>query len=221
MRQNLVRTLAAVAALWLGAACASTSGVVISQVYGGNGSTYNRDYVELFNAGNAPVTMNNWSIQYSSATGTGLFNGNGISTINATLQPGQYHLVGLNVAATGLALPAVDTSGSNSTNLSSASGKLVLVNTNTGLACNGSSSVCSAAQLAQIVDLVGYGSADFREGTAAAPVASSTTALFRSLGGCTDTNQNSSDFVAGTPARIRWRCSSAMTTARPVPAPST
>ena len=32
---------------------ASTSGVVISQVYGGNGNTVASDYVELFNAGPA------------------------------------------------------------------------------------------------------------------------------------------------------------------------
>jgi predicted extracellular nuclease len=52
---------------------ASTSGVVISAVYGrgGNtGATYTNDYIELFNAGTAPVSLNGWSVQYASATGT-------------------------------------------------------------------------------------------------------------------------------------------------------
>ena len=201
---HLPRAFAALAAVWIGAASASTSGIVISQVYGGNGTTYNRDYVELFNAGNAPVTMTNWSIQYSSATGTGLFSSNGISTINATLQPGQYHLVGLSTAATGLALPAVDTSGSSSTNLSSGSGKVVLASVNTGLACNGAVAgtnvvVCTPAQLAQIVDAVGYGTANFSE-TAAAPALTTSTALFRAVNGCTDSGSNAADFSTGTPA---------------------
>jgi hypothetical protein len=44
--------LAAIAA----PAFASTSGVVISRVYGGTGGTYASDQVELFNAGSTAVT---------------------------------------------------------------------------------------------------------------------------------------------------------------------
>ena len=47
--------------------------VVISQVYGGGGNasaTLNRDYVELFNAGDTEQPLSGWSIQYASATGT-------------------------------------------------------------------------------------------------------------------------------------------------------
>ena len=199
------RLLACVASGVLGlaapAALASTSGVVISQIYGGNGSTYASDYVELFNAGTAPVVITGWSIQYSSASGTGLFSGNGISTLSGTLQPGQYHLVRLNTVASGTALPTPDTLGSNATNLSGTAGKVVLANVSTGLACNGGSTACNATQLAQIVDAVGYGSsANFFEGSAAAPAPTSTTALFRALGGCTDTDQNSTNFATGTPA---------------------
>ena len=68
---------------------ASTSGVVISQVYGANGNTYASDYVELFNAGSTAVTLSGWSIQYASATGVGKF-ANGSTALNGTLQPGQY-----------------------------------------------------------------------------------------------------------------------------------
>ena len=71
---------------------ASTSGVVISQVFGGNGAApnaYASDYVELFNAGSTAQSISGWSIQYSSAAGTGTFASNGVTTLSGTLQPGQ------------------------------------------------------------------------------------------------------------------------------------
>jgi predicted extracellular nuclease len=176
---------------------ASTSGVVISQIYGGNGNTFNRDYVELFNASSSPVDIAGWSIQYSSATGTGLFSANGVTVLSGTLQPGQYQLVGLATSTTGGALPAVDASGTS--NMSGTAGKVVLVNTNTGLACNGGSTPCNTTQTAQIVDLVGYGTANFFEASPA-PAITSTSALFRAAGGCADTDNNGVDFSVSAPA---------------------
>jgi uncharacterized protein len=176
---------------------ASTQGVVISQVYGGNGSTFNRDYVELFNASSQAVNISGWSIQYSSATGTGLFSGNGIAALSGTLQPGQYYLVGLATAANGAALPAVDATGT--TNMSGTAGKVVLVNTSAGLACNGGSTPCNASQQAQIVNLVGFGTANYFE-TQAATAITSSTALLRANNGCVDTNNNATDFAAGSPS---------------------
>jgi uncharacterized protein len=199
---RLLRRIGALAALLAATAAApafaSTSGIVISQVYGGNGATYARDYVELFNGGSAPVSLAGWSVQYASATGTGNFSANGVVALSGTLQPGQYFLVGLATSASGSALPATDASGA--LNLSSTGGKVIVANVSTGLACNGGSTACSAAQLAQIVDLVGYGSANFFEGAAAAPAPSSTLALLRSGAGCADTGSNAADFAAGTPA---------------------
>lgn len=186
---------------WLGLSSLSLpvyAEVVISQVYGGQGSVYNQDFVELFNAGSAAISIDGWSVQYSSATGTGNFSANGVTTLSGTLQPGQYYLVGLRSAANGSALPALDTNN-NATDMSGTNGKVVLVNSSAGLACNGGSTACTPAQLAQIVDLVGYGSANFFEG-AAAPAITGSTALFRKNNGCQDTNQNSSDFSTGTPA---------------------
>ena len=175
---------------------ASSSGVVISQVYGGNGNTFASDYVELFNAGSSAVAISGWSIQYGSATGTGTFASNGVTTLNGLLQPGQYWLVKLATTA-GPALPTADATGS--TNISGSAGKIVLANVSTGLACNGSSVVCSAAQVAQMVDLVGYGpSANYAEGSPA-PAPNSTTAIVRAANGCTDTNNNATDFATGSP----------------------
>ncbi len=180
-----------------GLASASTEGVVISQIYGGNGNVHQQDYVELFNASNVPVNISGWSIQYASATGSGNFANNGVTSLAGTLQPGQYYLVGLASASSGAALPSLDAEGNS--NLSGSRGKVVLVDNSNGLACNGSSTACSNNQIAQIVDLVGYGSANYFE-TAAAPSSSSSSALFRAQDGCTDTDNNASDFSVASPA---------------------
>ncbi|MFM2402966.1 MAG: hypothetical protein RL223_846, partial [Pseudomonadota bacterium] len=170
--------------------------VVISQVYGGNGNTWASDYVELFNRGSTAVDVSGWSVQYASATGTGAFAANGVTALAGTLAPGRYLLVKLATSTTGTALPAADASGS--LNLSGSNGKVVLANTANGLACNGGSISC-AAYAAQVVDLVGYGTANWAEGTAA-PAASATSALLRAGNGCTDSGNNATDFSTGTPA---------------------
>ena len=173
--------------------------VVISQVYGGGGNTgaqYRNDFVELFNRGTTPVSLNGWSIQYTSATGTGNFSTN-LTPLAGTLAPGQYYLIQLAVGANLSApLPSPDATGT--TAMSATGGKVVLVNTSTGLACNGGSAPCDATQLAQIVDLVGWDGANFFE-TAPAPTTSNTTAVIRGAGGCTDTDSNAADFVLGAP----------------------
>lgn len=181
------------------AAGAGRAQVVISQVFGGNGNSYARDYVELFNRGTAPISLLGTSIQYSSATGAGLFSANGISSLSGTLEPGQYQLVALGTAAAGAPLPSPFIEGSTSTNLSASNGKVVLVSSTSGLACNGGSTPCSPAQQALILDLVGYGNANFFEGGSAAPTAGSTTALFRDGNGCVETNENGADFGTGVP----------------------
>jgi DNA/RNA endonuclease G (NUC1) len=175
--------------------------VVISQVYGAGGNSgalLRNDYVELFNRGDTPATLNGWSIQYGSATGTGNFGGNPVVTLSGTLAPGQYYLVQLSGGSNGSPLPTPDLTGTIS--MAAGAGKVVLASTTTGLACNGSSTPCSAAQLAQIVDLVGYGNANFFEGTGPAPTISAATAALRAGDGCQDTNDNSADFSAVTPA---------------------
>lgn len=178
------------------AVLASANGVVISQVYGGNGNVFKNDYVELFNAGAAPVSLGGMSVQYASATGTGNFVA--VPLTNFTLQPGQYYLVKLGpTSANGADLITADATGS--TDLSGTNGKIILASQATTIGCNGGSNACSDAQKALIVDLLGYGTANFFEGTASI-AATSTTALFRAANGCTDTDSNTADFARGTPA---------------------
>jgi len=94
-------------------------------------------------------------------------------------------------------LPTPDATGT--VNMSGTGGKVALVNTAAGLACNGGSTACSAAQLAQIVDLVGWDGANFFE-TAAAPTTSAITAIFRNANGCAETDNNAADFSTSAPA---------------------
>src|SRR5688500_6434315 len=55
-------------------ASAVSPDLVISQVYGGGGNAgapYTNDFIEIFNRGDAPVSLSGKSLQYASATGTG------------------------------------------------------------------------------------------------------------------------------------------------------
>ena len=189
--------------LLAGAGAAQAAGsVVISQVYGGGGNAnapYQNDFVELFNRSTSPVALSGWSVQYASATGTGNFAANAVIALSGTLQPGQYYLIKLASNGTvGAVLPTADATVTG-LNISGASGKVALVSSSSGLACNGGSVTCTPAQQAQILDLVGYGAANFFEGSPT-PGLSNTTAAQRSSAGCTDTDQNNADFSIGAPA---------------------
>ncbi|MFZ5884903.1 MAG: ExeM/NucH family extracellular endonuclease [Chloroflexota bacterium] len=200
-------SLALVLALTLGAlptnarpVQALSADVVISQVYGGGGNAgavLRNDFVELFNRGTTTVSLNGLSIQYTSATGTGLFSQQPVVLLSGSLAPGQYYLVQLASGGTnGALLPTPNATGT--INMSATGGKVALVNSTTGLACNGSSTPCTPAQLALIKDLVGWDGANFYE-TAPAPATTNSTAVLRLGNGCAETDSNAMDFAAGTP----------------------
>jgi uncharacterized protein len=208
----IVAVAALVASLLPAVASATTASstgpaLVISQVYGGGGNTgaqYTHDYIEVFNRGDAPANLSGSSLQYASATGTGNFGANSgqlTELPNVTLQPGQYYLVQQAAGAgNGVPLPTPDLIDPTPIAMAAGSGKVALATGTTSLGCNGGSTVCSAEQLERIVDLVGYGTANFFEGAGAAPALSNTTAALRAAGGCTDTDDNAADFSAASPA---------------------
>lgn len=177
----------------------------ISQVYGGGGNTnapYTHDFIELFNSSGSAISLNGLSLQYAGATGTGNFGAasNQLTELpNVLLQPGQYFLVQQAGGSIGSPLPTPDFIDSNPIAMNSTAGKVALVDGTTSLGCNGSSTPCAPSQLARIIDLVGYGTANFYEGAAAAPAPSNTNSILRDAGGCIDTTNNSTDFVTGTP----------------------
>ena len=168
--------------------------LVISQFYGagGNtGATLNADYVELHNISAVAQSTSGLSIQYASATNTGLWTG--VSALPAaSIPPGGYYLIQMiSTCATGSALPTPDYVSNPTIAMSGTSGKVALVNGVTAL------TGCPAATA--VIDLVGYGTANCSE-TAATAVLTPTTGGIRNNNGCTETNNNLSDFTLGTPA---------------------
>jgi hypothetical protein len=183
--------------------------VVISQIYTGggeSGATFRNDFVELFNRGGTGVNLAGWSLQFSSATGTTwqLTNLAGV-----TLLPGQHYLLQLaSAGANGASLPTPDSASGIA--LSPVGGKVVLSFNNTLMPPGPPCPIGPG-----VVDLVGYGAGtNCAEGNPA-PAPANTSADLRSENGCTDTNNNSTDFASGTPdprnsAQAATPCSSSV-----------
>jgi hypothetical protein len=192
----LVPLLAMTLLLGAQAARASSSGIVVSQIYagGGNsGASYTNDFVELFNGGSSPADLTGWSIQYASAASTSW----SVTALSGSIAPGHYYLVQLaSSGSVGSGLPTPDATGT--TNIANSGGKVALVQAATALTCGASAGSCSAVP--SVVDLLGYGPATDYEGSGAAPALSSTNAAARAGNGCTDTNSSSADFTAVAPA---------------------
>jgi len=191
---------------------AASGTVVISQVYGGGGNAgapLTHDFVELHNVSDVAVSVDGWSIQYASATGSGNFGAasNQITELAGTIAPHGYLLVQEAGGANGVPLPAPDVTDATPIAMAAGSGKIALVSSTAPLGCNGSvTQPCTASALAAIVDLVGYGSANLFEGSGAAPAPSNDRAVLRADGddadvepGDRDTDDNSLDFTTETP----------------------
>jgi hypothetical protein len=187
------------------AAPAAPGDIVFSQIYsnGGNpGSTYQNNYLEFYNRTNAAIDFSGWRVYL--ASGNGPFN----QAISVTSSRG------IPVAAHGYLLIGFGPTSSNGatvpadffipyfspipevppTNISP-TGKVFLTQPGTMIF----GSTCPLPN-SQIVDFVGYGSTiTCFEGTGPTATTANTTAALRKLGGCTDTDNNSSDFRIGSP----------------------
>ena len=217
-----VGLIALLSIVWIGASVSAQTGffsglfgpkasttLVLSQVApGGGGSTgtYVFDYIEIKNISGSSQSLNGLSLYYGSATGKFASSAtNAFALPNVSLNPGQYYLVQLGSAGTaGAAFPVTPDATSSGLSMSGTSGKVALVNTagfpqNT---CGDAAAICSAAQLAQIVDWVAYGAAGNGtagngEGGTAVNNGSAIAApqgAVRKAAGCTDTDNNNSDF---------------------------
>ncbi len=172
-----------------------SSGMVISEVYGGGGSSaataaYKYDFIELLNLGTTAVDISTWSVQYTSSTGGGW----SVTPLTglAPVQPGRSVLVRMGTSGTtGATLPAHDVSGGSA--MSATSGKVALVASSTAL-----TTPCPASSA--WVDFVGYGTAaNCSEGSPTQDTAADTSAQ-RSSNGCAETDVNATDFTVGTPS---------------------
>jgi hypothetical protein len=163
---------------------------VISQVYGGGGAsapTFKWDYVELHNPSYFSVSVEGWSVQYTSATGSNPYQ---VTPLHGTIPAGGYLLVREGAAGSSGAELPVTPEVVGSIEMSETAGKVALVSrTDTLLWWDHS----------HLVDLVGYGGASDFEGSGPAPAISETLAALRLDGGNQDTTDNSADFVALAP----------------------
>ena len=171
---------------------ALSTGVVISQVYGGGGNanaTHNADFVELFNRGPNAVNVSNWSVQYAGSTSAAWT----VASLSAfgSLQPGKYILIAMSPPGTvGSALPTPNVSAP-AVGMNATAGKVALVNNSTALI-----DACPAAST--YVDLVGYGNANCSENMPTANLSSLVSAQ-RKTSGCVETDDNANDFTLATP----------------------
>lgn len=181
-------------------AVSSQAQVVISQVYGAggnNGATYSHDFIELFNRGTEEVTLTGHTLQYASTSGT--FNNSNIQTLpDITIPAGGYYLIQQSMGnpdiPTGESLPSPDLIPTVEDNgavlaLAAANGKIALASDNVNV---------TSPTDANVVDFVGYGTANLFEGSGAVSAISTTTSASRKNGGCQDTDDNANDFEVGT-----------------------
>ncbi len=172
-RRTLLATL--VASL---AASAPTlaADVVINQLYAhshNTSSNFGHDFVELFNRGSAPVSLDGMRVQYQSATGTTW--SSSVALPPVTLAPGQYFLV-RGAKDQGRNPIEVFDAQAPAMNMAGGTGKVAI------------------SDGTRILDLVGYGSANLSEG-APAPSPTLEQSLQRAAAGCQDSDDNRADFV--------------------------
>jgi Calx-beta domain/Lamin Tail Domain/Bacterial Ig-like domain (group 2)/WD40-like Beta Propeller Repeat len=193
-----------------------TANLVISQVYPGGGltgATFTNDFIELFNRGTTTVdfTVTPYSVQFLSTSSSTWAK---TDVTSGTVAPGRYFLIrGANGTSCsgspcGNALPTPDATGTlNMT--STIDGKVALVagaTLLTGNCPNDDGNPPFNPVSGTIADFVGYsGNASTPNhcyegsGPASFTSGSNTTADFRKAGGCTDTNDNTADFLVSGP----------------------
>jgi predicted extracellular nuclease len=172
--------------------CAAS--LVISQVYGAGGntsnnaSTFRNDFIELHNGGATSVDLTGYAVQYAATGGTSWQ----VTALPSVIVPaGGYFLV--QEAAGGFtapALPIPDATGTIS--MASGAGKVALTPSTTALS--------GSCPLGLTNDFVGYGTGtNCFEGTGPTATLGNILAALRNAGGCTDINDNKTDFMALTP----------------------
>jgi len=175
--------------------------LVIAEVYGGGGGltggsvTYQHDYVIIYNRGDEPMPLGELSVQYAGQGQAFSTSERHVGLEDVELGPGQYYYIQMLDEGTPGSVATIDPNliAVPEINMSASNGKVALVRTDSLLTCNAG---CSGPQ---IIDLVGYGTANSYEGSAAADGLTSLYSAQRKLGGTVDTDDNKNDFFRATP----------------------
>ncbi len=204
--------LAAAPAFAVDAPPAGSSPVVISEAYlsgGSSGAAFKNKFVELYNSSDAAVSLEGWSLQYRTGTGTGT--PTSVTALKGSIPAKGYYLVkgGTNSNAsspsTAPELPAADVEATGF-NPAGTIGTIVLAKQSGALNPLASGSVIEPANVA---DLLGYGTSNTFEAQAATAPSSNTDVKSLNRSNGTDSNNNKTDFTlsasvtptaAGTPA---------------------
>ncbi|HEY8188784.1 MAG TPA: FG-GAP-like repeat-containing protein [Pyrinomonadaceae bacterium] len=172
--------------------------VVISQVYsgGGNpGSSFQNNYIELFNRTDSAIDIGGWPIGFTSATGVFNVSIAFVSSRGVSILPHRYLLIQFGPTSTNGAPLNPDLVVSNTQLNLSPSGKVFLALPNS----NSLGTTCPLPN-SKIIDFVGYGTtASCFEGAGPTNNLSDVTAAIRKFNGCVDNNNNSSDFLINAP----------------------
>jgi uncharacterized protein len=180
--------------------------LVISQIYGGGGNTgavYTHDFIEIFNRGTTSVSLSGRSLQYTSAAGPANFGSSATQLTelpDVAIPPGGYFLVQEAPGAGGTTPVPADFVDPSPIPMSATAGKVALANGTTSLGCNTADTCAANGADVRIVDLIGYGAANYFEGGGSASGTTNTTGDSRAAGGCQDTDNNAADFTAGPPS---------------------
>src|SRR5205085_2695834 len=179
------------------------AGVVISQLYGGNGNAYSNDYVELFNTTGNPISLAGYALHYGSATGQFGSVATNIYTFPAGTTIGAHAYLSVKFGTAGSGLPTTtDIDGGATLNMSGTSGKVAFATTGTALGCGATATPCTLPD-SRILDLVAYGTSNNGEGGQSVndgTAISASSGPLRKSAGCQDTNNNFNDFTVATTA---------------------
>ena len=190
-------------------------GIIINEAYLSGGSAnapFNTKFVELYNPTGETVSLDGWSLQYRSATGTAA--PTGISTLSGSIAPGGYYLVsGASNGTTGAPLPGADATIGAS--FAGGGGTLVLSNQGTRIDPLPTGSVTGAAG---VVDLLGYGTSNTFETAAATAPAGNSDPKSLNRSGFADTDNNAADFTLS--ASVTPTSSAGTVPTEPTPTPT-
>lgn len=174
------------------AAVSADADVVISEVYGGGGNSgaaWNRDFIELANVGESPADLGAYSVQYASASGTTWQ----VTNLTGVILPAGAQLLIGQATGANTSLPAFAADVEGTIAMSGSEGKVALVSSQAPLV-----GATGVAALDQVVDLVGWGTANAFAGTGAAPRTDNARSIARDAE-FTNTADNAADFALGAP----------------------